>query len=95
MDVDQSNSLDLCKHCRKYVESGIACDVCEIWFYYWCEGFDTLDGYIDSGSYMWISELWNTMKAPLSTDLRTAKNNSSETFYVQAELQKSTWNLKY
>ena len=52
---DESNSLDFCPHCSSYVESGISCDACELWFHYQCEGLDPPDGYGDGDSYKCIS----------------------------------------
>ena len=47
---DESNSLDFCPHCSSYVENGISCNTCELWFHYQCECLDPLDGYGDDGS---------------------------------------------
>ena len=56
MDEDgESNSLDFCPHCSSYVDSGILCDACELWFHCQCEGLDLLDGYGDGDSYKCIS----------------------------------------
>ena len=52
---DESRSLDFSPHCSSYVESGILCDACELWFHYQFEGLEPLDGYGDGDSYKCIS----------------------------------------
>ena len=36
--VDQ---LEFCQHCNQYVDCGIACDFCEYWFHFECEGLSS------------------------------------------------------
>lgn len=44
------NQLEFCQHCNQYVDCGIACDFCEYWFHFECEGLSLRevgnDGYI-------------------------------------------------
>ena len=49
---EESNSLDYCPHCDQYVGNGIACDSCECWYHYGCEGLDNNGLSNDSESYI-------------------------------------------
>ena len=44
------NQLEFCQHCNQYGDCGIACDFCEYWFHFECEGLSSRevgnDGYI-------------------------------------------------
>lgn len=44
------NQLEFCQHCNQYVDCGVACDSCEYWFHFECEGLSSREvgneGYI-------------------------------------------------